>query len=88
MSIRAGDCGPIFRVVDDATGCGYDGDSPTKPWTAVCVAKKLGTRISGRAARRPAAAPSGRTPHILRPTARAAPGSRPRPVAARPAAPA
>jgi len=47
MHIVGGPCGPIFRVVDDATGEVFDGESPTKPWTAVCVSKRLGTRISG-----------------------------------------
>ena len=47
MHIVGGPCGPVFRVVDDATGEVFDGESPTKPWTAVCVSKRLGTRIFG-----------------------------------------
>ncbi len=47
MQVLAGDAGPRFRVTDDATGAAHEGPSPTQPWTAVCVAKRLGTRISG-----------------------------------------
>ena len=47
MHILAGECGPVFRVVDDASGEVFDGLSPTQPWTAVCTSKRLGTRISG-----------------------------------------
>lgn len=47
MEICLGDVGPVFKVTDDANGDQYAGDSPTKPWTDVCIAKKAGTRISG-----------------------------------------
>jgi hypothetical protein len=47
MSIVAGPIGPRFRVTDDKSGEMFEGESPTKPWTAVCVSKRLGTRISG-----------------------------------------
>jgi len=47
MHILAGPCGPRFRVVDAASGQAFEGDSPTQPWTLVCVSKRLGTRISG-----------------------------------------
>jgi hypothetical protein len=47
MSIVAGLVGPRFRVTDDRSGETFEGESPTKPWTGVCVSKRLGTRISG-----------------------------------------
>ena len=47
MSIVAGLVGPRFRVTDDRSGEVFEGESPTKPWTGVCVSKRLGTRISG-----------------------------------------
>lgn len=47
MTIEAGEFGPVFRVTDEQTGETFDGPSPTKPWTAVCVSKRLKTRISG-----------------------------------------
>ena len=47
MRIDAGECGPSFVVTDVATGELHAGDSPTQPWTKVCVKKGLGTRISG-----------------------------------------
>ena len=47
MRIDAGECGPSFVVTDVATGESHAGDSPTQPWTKVCVKKGLGTRISG-----------------------------------------
>jgi hypothetical protein len=47
MRIVAGAAGPRFRVTDDGSGASFEGESPTKPWTAVCVSKGLGTRISG-----------------------------------------
>jgi len=47
MLILAGQSGPVFRVVDDTSGEFFDGESPTRPWTGVCLSKRLGTRISG-----------------------------------------
>ena len=47
MWIEGGDLGPVFCVRDEATGKVFSGNSPTAPWTQVCVWKKLGTRISG-----------------------------------------
>ncbi|KAK3269089.1 hypothetical protein CYMTET_22446, partial [Cymbomonas tetramitiformis] len=47
MRIEQGEYAPIFRVTDVVSGQTFEGLSPTHPWTAVCLAKKLGTRISG-----------------------------------------
>ena len=47
MRIDAGECGPSFSVVNMATGEVFTGETPTKPWTRVCVSLRLGTRISG-----------------------------------------
>ena len=47
MTIDAGEVGPIFRVVDDASGAVFEGVTPTKPWTAVCESMRTKTRISG-----------------------------------------
>ena len=34
-------------VREEGSGLIFKGESPTKPWTKVCLHKKLGTRISG-----------------------------------------
>jgi hypothetical protein len=47
MTIAAGETAPVFSVLDSERGTRSDGASPTKPWTAVCLAQRLGTRISG-----------------------------------------
>ena len=47
MRIDAGECGPSFSVVNMTTGEVFAGETPTKPWTRVCVSLRLGTRISG-----------------------------------------
>jgi len=47
MRIDAGECGPSFSVVNMTTGEVFTGETPTKPWTRVCVSLRLGTRISG-----------------------------------------
>ena len=47
MRIDAGECGPSFSVVNLTTGEVFTGETPTKPWTRVCVSARLGTRISG-----------------------------------------
>ena len=47
MRIDAGECGPCFSVLNLATGECFTGETPTKPWTRVCVSLRLGTRISG-----------------------------------------
>ena len=38
---------PVFRVTNLATGRAFEGSSPTRPWTDVCLARKTGQRISG-----------------------------------------
>ena len=35
------------QVVDQQTGAVFCGESPTKPWTDVCIAHRTGQRISG-----------------------------------------
>ena len=48
MWIEAGDRGPVFFVREEGPNpLVFKGESPTKPWTKICVHKKLGTRISG-----------------------------------------
>ena len=47
MSIEAGEVGPVFKVTDIVSGRCYEGETPTKPWTAACVATRTRTRISG-----------------------------------------
>lgn len=47
MSIEESETGPEFCVVDSVTNAVYRGETPTAPWTAVCVAQKTGQRISG-----------------------------------------
>lgn len=39
--------GPRFCVRDEGSGAEWHGATPTAPWTALCVALRLGTRISG-----------------------------------------
>ncbi|KAJ3268382.1 hypothetical protein HK104_005386, partial [Borealophlyctis nickersoniae] len=49
MEIAEGADGPVFKVTSD-TGITYEGPTPTKPWTDVCIAlagKHGKTRISG-----------------------------------------
>lgn len=45
MRIEEGTSGPIFIVTDGKSS--FRGDSPTAPWTKVCLAHKTGQRISG-----------------------------------------
>ncbi len=47
MSIEESDTGPVFCVVDSVTNAVFRGETPTAPWTAVCIAQKTGQRISG-----------------------------------------
>ena len=47
MSIEEGDTGPVFCVHDTISGKEWRGDSPTNPWTAICIHKNTGQRISG-----------------------------------------
>lgn len=47
MSIEQSDTGPEFCVVDTVTNAVFRGETPTAPWTAVCIAQKTGQRISG-----------------------------------------
>lgn len=47
MRIDAGPTGPAFTVTDLTTGAAFYGESPTKPWTDVCKARRTGRRISG-----------------------------------------
>ncbi|KAK9819083.1 hypothetical protein WJX81_007711 [Elliptochloris bilobata] len=47
MAILAGDTGPVFQVVDEASGRVFSGQTPTQPWTQVCLAHNTGQRISG-----------------------------------------
>eukprot|EP00955_Chlamydomonas_euryale_P051294 354846-Chlamydomonas_euryale.AAC.8 len=46
MHITAGPTGPVFSVTDEACGVTYIGNTPTKPWTDVCLARRTGQRIS------------------------------------------
>lgn len=47
MRIEKGEEGPVF-VVRDGSGVSFRGDSPTKPWTDVCLKyTTTGTRVSG-----------------------------------------
>jgi hypothetical protein len=41
------DFGLLRQIRDTTTGEVFTGTSPTHPWTAMCLAKGLGTRISG-----------------------------------------
>ncbi len=41
-----GKSGPVFKVTNEA-GLGFVGTSPTNPWTAHCLARRTGERISG-----------------------------------------
>jgi hypothetical protein len=47
MRIQRGTKGPKFEVIDTVTGDIFVGDSPTNPWTEVCLSLKTGQRISG-----------------------------------------
>lgn len=47
MSIEEGEAGPAFCVQDTVTGKEWRGDSPTNPWTAICIHQNTGQRISG-----------------------------------------
>jgi hypothetical protein len=48
MRIEAGPTGPRFVVADaHPGGARYEGDTPTRPWTDVCLAHRTGQRISG-----------------------------------------
>ena len=47
MWIEAGEYGPIFAVREDSSNIVFRGESPTKPWTKVCLHKRTGARISG-----------------------------------------
>ncbi|KAI7838346.1 hypothetical protein COHA_007914 [Chlorella ohadii] len=47
MRIEEGLAGPLFKVIDQQTGAAFSGESPTKPWTDVCIAQRTGQRISG-----------------------------------------
>lgn len=47
MSIEESETGPEFCVVDSVTNAVFRGETPTAPWTAVCIAQKTGQRISG-----------------------------------------
>lgn len=38
---------PPHQVTDQKTGVSFSGESPTKPWTDVCIAHRTGQRISG-----------------------------------------
>lgn len=46
-SVHAGDGGPVFRVARVGGGESYEGPTPTRPWTAACIARRSSTRISG-----------------------------------------
>lgn len=46
-SVCSGVAGPSFRVADASGRVAFEGPTPTAPWTALCVAMKRGTRISG-----------------------------------------
>lgn len=47
MRIEAGTTNPIFIVTDQSTGRQFKGNSPTAPWTDICIAQNTGQRISG-----------------------------------------
>lgn len=47
MCVARGARCPPPQVVDQASGAVFTGESPTKPWTDVCVAHRTGQRISG-----------------------------------------
>jgi len=47
MCIEARATGPIFSVRDTEGVRVFEGNSPTKPWTDVCIAHRTGQRISG-----------------------------------------
>lgn len=47
MRIEAGEQGPVFSVTNMDTGARFEGTSPTKPWTSVCISHRTGQRISG-----------------------------------------
>ena len=49
MRILASEDGvaPVFRVTNLDSGRAFEGSSPTRPWTDVCLARSTGQRISG-----------------------------------------
>jgi len=47
MRIEGSERAPVFVVKDIGSGQTFRGLSPTKPWTQVCLSKRVGTRISG-----------------------------------------
>jgi len=47
MSIEQGETGPVFCVQDTVSGQDWRGETPTNPWTAVCIHQNTGQRISG-----------------------------------------
>lgn len=47
MSIEESETGPVFKVYDTVNHTSFVGDSPTSPWTQVCIAQRTGQRISG-----------------------------------------
>jgi len=47
QSIEEGETGPVFSVRDTVTGKEWRGETPTNPWTAVCISQNTGQRISG-----------------------------------------
>ena len=47
MSIEEGETAPVFCVQDTVSGREWRGESPTNPWTAVCIHENTGQRISG-----------------------------------------
>lgn len=47
MSIEEGETGPVFCVQDTVSGKEWRGETPTNPWTAVCIHQNTGQRISG-----------------------------------------
>lgn len=47
MSIEESETGPLFTVYDTVNHTSFVGDSPTSPWTQVCIAQRTGQRISG-----------------------------------------
>ena len=47
MFISEGERGPLFKVIVDG-GREYVGNTPTYPWTQICIqSKSPGTRVSG-----------------------------------------
>ncbi len=47
MWIEKGALGPIFAVKEVGKDLVFRGESPTKPWTKVCLHQRTGARISG-----------------------------------------